>query len=130
MKRTMLVVLAFVLFAVLTSSGWIVTHNSSKALALAPCYYGSLQKDQVLLKITSQVGGKIKGNLNYAFFEKYNSKGEITGSFANQKLTMVYSFWSEGVISQRDVIYSKSGDLLSGDGFVLHPRSKCEVIKY
>jgi hypothetical protein len=127
-KRTILAVLALALFAVLTSSGWIVTHNSSKQLSLANCYYGSLQKDQVLLKIDSQVKGEIKGYLTYAFYQKDNSKGEFTGTFANNKLEMDYAFWSEGVLSHRPVIYTRSGDLLSGDGFVLHPTTKCEVI--
>jgi len=130
MKRTILAVLGIVLFVVLTSSGWIVTHNSGKELLLANCYYGSLQKDQVLLKIDSQLNGKVKGKLNYAFFEKDNSKGAFVGTFTNNKLTMDYAFWSEGVLSNRPVIYSKSGDLLSGDGFVLNPTAKCEVIKY
>jgi len=127
-KRTLLVVLGLLLFAVLTSSGWIVTHNSSKQLALANCYYGSLQKDQILLRVDSQVNGKITGYLNYAFFEKDNSKGNFIGTFANNKLTVEYAFWSEGVLSHRPVIYTRSGDLLSGDGFVLHPTAKCEVI--
>ena len=56
MKRSLIVVAGIIIFVLITSSGGIISRNSSKALTLAPCYHAQVSTDNALLEITKYDG--------------------------------------------------------------------------
>jgi len=130
MKRSLLVVAGIVIFALLSSGGWILTKNSSTALQLAPCYHAQVSTDNALLEITKQEGMSISGNLIQQHFQKDSSYGTFKGKFANNQLTATYSFYSEGQLSDREVIFKKSDKTLDSEGFRYVEALDCRTITY
>lgn len=79
------------------------------------CYLGVPGKDSVFLQL--HIGNnKVTGNLEYKRFEKDRNKGTIRGMFRGDTLVADYTFMSEGVMSVREVMFLKKGDVLM-EGF-------------
>ncbi len=78
--------------------------------SLKGCYVASLSKDFYTLKIQSEENGNIRGMLAYNNYQKDSSSGSFSGTFANDILLGNYSFDSEGMHSDRLVIFKKVGD--------------------
>ncbi len=82
------------------------------------CYQAIHEKDSVLLliKVKENV---VTGNLTYNLFEKDKNTGSIAGEMKGDTIFATYSFMSEGVKSEREVAFVKSGDsLVEGFGAV------------
>ena len=130
MKRALVVVAGILIFVLVTSGGGIIAKNSSKALALAPCYHAQVSNDSALLEITKQDGISISGNLIQQHFQKDSSYGTFKGKFLNNQLTATYSFYSEGQLTDREVIFNKSGKTLDSEGYRYVEAADCKAITY
>jgi hypothetical protein len=130
MKRSLIVVAGILVFVLLTSGGGIITRNSSNALLLAPCYHAQVSTDNSLLEITKYDGISVSGNLIQQHFQKDSSFGTFKGKFINNQLTATYSFYSEGQLTDRDVIFNKSGKTLDSEGYKYLEAKDCSKITY
>jgi hypothetical protein len=74
------------------------------------CYVSKLNKDVYTLKIDSVQGENATGTLKYNNFEKDSSSGTFSGTFKGNILLGIYSFDSEGMHSERQVIFKKDGE--------------------
>lgn len=83
----------------------IITGNS-----ITGCYVAHLQKDIYTLVIQSEDNGNIVGALAYNNYQKDSSSGSFNGTFVSNILLGNYSFDSEGMRSDRQVIFKKVGD--------------------
>jgi len=130
MKRSLIVVAAVIAFILITSGGGIISRNSSKALALAPCYHAQVSTDNAILEILKNDGVGVSGNLIQQHFQKDSAYGTFKGRFLNNQLTATYSFYSEGQLSDREVIFTKSGKTLDSEGYKYVEAADCKAIKY
>jgi len=94
----------------------ITDKNSSEVMAsdimeTTQCYLGVPGKDSVFLQILID-NNTVIGDLEYKRFLKDRNKGTIKGMFRGDTLLADYTFMSEGVISVREVIFLKKGDVL------------------
>jgi hypothetical protein len=130
MKRSLIVVVGILVFVLLTSTGGIISKNSSKALMLAPCYHAQVSTDNSLLEITKHDGIGVSGNLIQQHFQKDSSFGTFEGKFLNNQITATYSFYSEGQLTDREVIFNKSGKSLDSEGYRFLEAADCKKITY
>jgi hypothetical protein len=130
MKRSLIVVAGVLIFVLIASGGGIISRNSSKALALASCYHAQVSTDNALLEIIKNDGVGVSGNLIQQHFQKDSSFGTFTGKFINNQLTATYSFYSEGQLTDREVIFNKSGKTLDSEGYKYLEAADCKAITY
>ncbi len=83
--------------------------NAGPATSPTSCYRYINNKDTVTLKLIT-VGENMTGILVYNFFEKDRNEGTIQGFIKNGILLVNYNFRSEGMYSQRQVAFKKTGD--------------------
>lgn len=83
----------------------VITENS-----IIGCYTAHLEKDIYTLVIQSEDKGVVTGILAYNNYEKDSSSGSFSGTFTNGILLGNYSFNSEGMRSDRQVIFKKTQD--------------------
>ncbi len=74
------------------------------------CYVAHLSKDVYTLIIRSENGEAVSGVISYNNYQKDSSSGSIKGIFANDILLADYVFDSEGMKSNRQVIFKRVGD--------------------
>ena len=117
MKRSLIVVAGIIIFVLITSSGGIISRNSSKALTLAPCYHAQVSTSNSILEIVKNDGVGVSGNLIQQNFQKDSSFGTFKGRYLNNQLTVTYSFYSEGQLSDLEVVFTKSGKTLDSEGY-------------
>jgi hypothetical protein len=73
------------------------------------CYAGTIGRDSIFLKI-EKFPNVVTGRLEYKFYEKDNSVGEIDGVMSNDTLVADYRFTTEGKQSVTQVIFLLQGD--------------------
>ena len=120
MSKNSKTVLTLALFAVALAAVWAIfyysknTNNapdiSTDLSALKGCYVASIDKDIYTLVINSTEGANILGMLAYNNYQKDSSSGSFTGKFEKDILLGNYSFDSEGMHSDRQVIFKKVGN--------------------
>lgn len=66
--------------------------------------FSKMEKDTVLLQIMIS-DSAVSGNLFYRLFEKDQNRGTIRGRMSGDTLIANYTFWSEGVRSERQVAF-------------------------
>ena len=130
MKRSLIVVSGILIFVLITSGGGIISRNSSKALTLAPCYHAQVSTENALLEIVKQDGIGVSGNLIQQHFQKDSAFGTFKGKFLNNQLTATYSFYSEGQLTDREVVFNKSGKTLDSEGYKYLEAADCKKITY
>jgi len=87
--------------------------------SLIGCYIVHLGKDIYTLNIQSENNGVVTGILAYNNYQKDSSSGSFTGIFKDDILLGVYSFDSEGVRSNSQLIFKKIGtNFIQGFGSV------------
>lgn len=80
------------------------------------CYLFTNGKDSISLSYT-QENDEVEGWMNYNFYEKDGSIGEIEGKFFGDTLKLEYEFMSEGMFSEQEVYFlKKDGKLYRGGG--------------
>jgi hypothetical protein len=97
---------------------------------LATCYHGTVGNSSSLLQISEQTASGIKGSLIFQNYEKDSSYGDFVGKYADNKLIASFTFQSEGTQSVREIIFTKEGENLSGDGFMYTPAQECTKVLY
>jgi len=130
MKKSLLVVAGILIFVLFTSAGGIITRNSSNDLKLAPCYHSKVGTDNALLEITKNDGVGVSGILIQQHFAKDSSFGTFKGKFLNNQITATYSFYSEGQLTDREVVFSKSGKTLDSEGYKYLETKDCSKVTY
>ncbi len=81
------------------------------------CYVANLAQDVYTLNIQSQIGDNVTGKLVFKNFEKDSSSGDFTGTYKDGILLGRYTFQSEGMNSDMQVIFKKQGnDFVRGYG--------------
>ena len=89
---------------------------SSAPLSSSYCYQKASNRDTVRLEY-SLMGDSVNGFLSYNFYGKDKSKGTISGRMLGDTLLAMYTFFSEGVTSFREVIFLKKGNqMIEGYG--------------
>jgi hypothetical protein len=130
MKRALVVVAGILIFVLLVSGGGIISKKSSTSLKLAACYHAQVSTDNALLEVTKYDGIAVSGNLIQQHFQKDSSYGTFKGKFLNNQLTATYSFYSEGQLTDREVIFNKSGKTLDSEGYRYVEAADCKAITY
>jgi hypothetical protein len=97
---------------------------------LATCYHGIVGDSSSLLQISEQTASGVKGSLLFQNYEKDSSYGDFVGKYEDNKLTASFTFQSEGTESVREIIFTRDGKNLSGDGFIYAPAEECTSILY
>lgn len=101
------------------------------------CFRSVTGKDSIWLKLEI-FPNVVTGVLNYAFYEKDNSKGTLEGRIAGDTIYAEYTYSSEGKESVRPVVFLLNentviegfGEMLEQDGkFLLGDRSKIDFSK-
>jgi hypothetical protein len=92
-----------------------VNNNSDQSTnvttsSIKGCYVAKLSKDVYVLSIDSQTNESVSGMLAYNNFEKDSSSGTFKGTFIDDILVADYLFQSEGMDSNRQVVFKKVGD--------------------
>ncbi|MCG7855706.1 META domain-containing protein [Flavihumibacter sp.] len=82
---------------------------SNLPLSSAYCYQKASNRDTVRLEYTMN-GDSVNGFLSYNFYGKDKSKGTISGRMLGDTLLAMYTFFSEGMTSIREVIFLKKGN--------------------
>jgi hypothetical protein len=94
---------------------------------LAPCYHAQVSTDNSLLEITKHDGVGVSGNLIQQHFQKDSAYGTFKGKFLNNQITATYSFYSEGQLTDREVVFNKSGKTLDSEGYRYVEAEDCRV---
>ncbi len=97
---------------------------------LFACYHAQVGSSNALLEIKEQKGEKTSGSLIFQNYEKDSSYGDFTGVYADKKLTISYTFKSEGVESTRPIIFEQSNNVLKAEGFAFEPIKDCSSVLY
>lgn len=93
-----------------------LTSNTPK-INVVGCYVAKIAKDRFVLDITDQNGKDVKAKIAYLNFEKDSSTGTFIGTYEEGILDGIYSFSSEGIDSQRELIYRQvKNGFISGFG--------------
>lgn len=80
------------------------------------CYLFANGKDSIRLTY-KQENDEVEGWMNYDFFEKDGSLGEVEGKFFGDTLKLEYEFMAEGMYSEQEVYFlKKDGKLYRGSG--------------
>jgi hypothetical protein len=84
--------------------------NTAQVESVAGCYVSTTGRDLYTLNIQMQTGENVSGKLAFKNFEKDSSSGIFTGTYKDGILLGDYTFQSEGMLSQMQVIFKKEGD--------------------
>ena len=102
----------------------------SSTSKLQSCYHATVGDSSSLLQIKDPSADQLTGELIFQNYEKDSSYGVFTGKFAADKLTIDFTFQSEGIESQRQIVLTKSADQLSGEGYTYKPVDDCKKVLY
>jgi hypothetical protein len=97
---------------------------------LQNCYHAQVGDSNSLLQIKDPTAQQLTGELIFQNYQKDSSYGVFTAQFAADKLTLDFTYQSEGMESKRQITLSKSGNELSGEGFLYKPISDCKSVLY
>lgn len=80
------------------------------------CYMYEKDGNMIRMHIT-EVDGHVAGDLNISYAEKDKNKGKFLGVLHGDKLIGVYTFYSEGIESSRQIAFLvKDNQLIEGYG--------------
>lgn len=119
------IVIVLTLVSALTISRFINSNNQ-----LASCYYGQVGSSSSLLQIDNIKGQNLTGSLIFQNYEKDSSYGEFSAKYVDNQVTASFTFQSEGTESNREIIFTKEGNNLIGDGFTYQPNDSCNSILF
>lgn len=134
MKKPQIYFASFFVILLLIFIGWRVTAALMHATndraplieKLAPCYHGTVGDSDSVFTVDSQYKKKISGSMSFVFAQKDSSYGTYQGTFSDGKMIVTYDFWSEGVESFGDYIFTKDGENFVGSGYVYKPANDCK----
>ena len=79
--------------------------------SITGCYAFEQNNSRVIAQL-EVVEDSVQGRLRYDFYEKDDNEGEFAGTMRGDTLLGVYTFYSEGQKSQREVAFLRQGDSL------------------
>ena len=92
------------------------TNEPIESSTLQTCYVEATGKDSVFVSLEDNLG-TIIGKMRYKNFEKDSSTGDLVGSQNGDTIKLVYTFESEGKISDRQIYFlKKEGNIIEGIG--------------
>lgn len=97
---------------------------------LESCYLATVGDSNSLLQIKDPAADLLGGELIFQNYQKDSSYGVFTAKLVENQLTLDFTFQSEGVESKRQITLSKSGDELSGEGYLYKPVADCKQVLY
>ena len=100
------------------------TADAPDAVTLAGCYSAKVGSDIAYLNL-DVLEDRVGGTLEYAFAQKDNSWGIVTGPVGENELVLEYQYLSEGLLSTRTLTLQRKGADLSGEGFTYKPSTQC-----
>ena len=130
MKRDKKLVASFILISIGFVFSVALPQIAGNNDRLATCYHGAVGNSNSLMQISSQSNSEVSGTLIFQNYEKDSSYGDFVGKYADNKLTATFTFQSEGVESVREILFTKDGKNLSGDGFIYTPAENCTDVLY
>jgi hypothetical protein len=93
---------------------------------LANCYHGHVGDSDSVFTIEKQSGSSISGKMAFIFAQKDSSHGTYEGTLKNGALKVKYLFWSEGVQSVGDYVFTQNGRNFIGSGYTYLPAQDCQ----
>ena len=87
------------------------TTQETTASSVAGCYAFEQNNSRVTAHLEA-AEDSVKGRLRYDFYEKDDNEGEFAGTMRGDTLLGVYTFYSEGQESQREVAFLRQDDRL------------------
>lgn len=87
------------------------TTQETTASSVAGCYTFEQNNSRVVAHLEA-AEDSVKGQLRYDFYEKDDNEGEFAGTMRGDTLLGVYTFYSEGQQSKREVAFLRQGDRL------------------
>jgi len=130
MQRDKRLIAPFILITVGFIFSVLIPKIFPNATTLDSCYHGVVGSSNSLLQISEQKDANVKGSLILQNYEKDSSYGSFVGKYLDNKLTALFTFQSEGTESVREIIFTKEGKNLSGDGFTYTAAEECSNILY
>jgi hypothetical protein len=103
-------------------------NTDENKVSSAQCFIATVGNDQAKILFDKPLpdSGAISGILEYAFAQKDQSWGIFTGQRDKSSLKVNYQYFSEGVLSYRDIAFSSSSaGNISGEGFTFKPSDSC-----
>ena len=93
-----------------------IDSTQSPATSLSGCYEYNIGQDTIRLTLQAN-GNQVSGNLFYDMYEKDKTRGTLLGSIKDSLIETNYSFNSEGMDSEEEVILKfKNNSLYMGEG--------------
>jgi hypothetical protein len=114
------IIAGLIFIFVLTSCG-----AKTEIPALANCYHGHVGDSDSVFTIEKQSGSNLSGQMAFVFAQKDSSHGTYEGTFSKGVLKAKYLFWSEGVQSVGDYVFTQNGKNLVGSGYTYIPAQDC-----
>lgn len=87
----------------------ILTTEEAEAENIKGCYFAEANSDLFIMDLTYHENTTVAGNLAYQPFQKDSSKGSFVGTYENGILRGVYTFTSEGMDSERELFFKRTG---------------------
>ncbi len=100
-----------VLFLLMAACQPGATTQDTTASSVAGCY-GFEQNNSRVTAHLEAAEDSVKGRLRYDFYEKDDNEGEFAGTMHGDTLLGVYTFYSEGQQSKREVAFLQQDDRL------------------
>ena len=117
MKNTLKIILSIIIIAALGVGIYFVFRGEKAAAPVVTvqdsvlgCYTATLGQDVYTMSINTQQGENVSGTLAFKNFEKDSSSGTFSGTYKDGILLGIYSFNSEGMQSDLQVIFKKTND--------------------
>jgi len=87
----------------------ILTTEEAEAENIKGCYFAEANSDLLIMDLTYHENTTVTGNLAYQLFQKDASKGSFVGTYENGILRGIYTFTSEGMDSERELFFKRTG---------------------
>ncbi len=94
------------------------------------CYSFNNGKDSIRMSIEID-NNKAKGDLRFNYYEKDSNTGTFIGSLNGDTLWANYTFISEGIESNREVVFLKKGDMwIQGYGEIMEKNKAVAFVNH
>lgn len=127
-RRNLLILLTILVLAFLY--GFFQPKFFSSDSKLQSCYHGVVGDSNSLLQIKDQGSENISGTLIFQNYQKDSSYGTFTGSILKNKITIAFTFQSEGVESKRQIVFTKNRNDLVSEGVNYKSVQDCKSVLY
>lgn len=94
------------------------------------CYSFNNGKDSIAMSIEIE-NNKAKGDLKFDYYEKDSNTGKFVGILNGDTLWANYTFISEGIESNREIVFLKQGDMwIQGYGEIMEKNNAFAFVNH